>query len=135
MLLCLPQAWFLPFILNKQWRIRHFGHLHFKVRSASIATFRISLVISPHFVWLYQARIFHFSFLNASHKNLSFITWNLIILTYSRLPESNSTCERMNILFCFMYACKQHTKMSKQNQRGGNLFSRFTLPHTLNPFY
>ena len=51
------------------------GHLHLKVSSTSIATFRTSLVILPYFVWI-SSKIF--LFFNVSHKSLTFITWNLI---------------------------------------------------------
>ena len=51
------------------------GHLHLKGRSTSSAAFRISLAISPRFVWISSK---NFSFFSVSHKSLSFITWNLI---------------------------------------------------------
>ena len=51
------------------------GHLHLKVRSTSSAAFRISLAISPRFVWISSK---NFSFFSVSHKSLSFVTWNLI---------------------------------------------------------
>ena len=39
------------------------GPLYLKVCSASIATFRISSALSPHFVWLSKITIFHIFFL------------------------------------------------------------------------
>ena len=85
----------------------------------------------------YQARTFHFSFFNVSHKSLSFITWNLI--EYLHTQDFQRATAHLNVwtnilLFCFVYGCKQHTKISWQNPRGGNLFSRFALPSTLTLF-
>ena len=78
---------------------------------------------SPHlwFRWRYrrillgyQARIFHFSFFNVLHKSLSFITWNLI--EYLHTQDLHRATAHLNvwtnILFCFVYGCKQHTKIS-----------------------
>ena len=51
----------------------------------------------------YQARIFHFSFFNVSHKSLSFITWNLI--EYLHTQDFQRATAHLNvwtnILFCF----------------------------------
>ena len=38
------------------------GHLHLKIRSASIAAFRVSLAIPPHFVWISSKSSKNFSF-------------------------------------------------------------------------
>ena len=63
----------------------------------------------------YQARIFHFPFFNVSHKILSFMTWNLI--EYLHTQDFQSATAHLNVWttvlsFCFVYGCKQHTKMS-----------------------
>ena len=83
----------------------------------------------------YQARIFHF--FNVSHKCLRFTTWNLIAYLYTRdfQRATGYLNVQTNILFCFVYGCEHHTKISERNQRGGNLLSRFALLLTLNPFY
>ena len=67
-----------------------------------------------HILFGYQARIFHFSFSNVSHKSLSFITWNLI--EYLHNQDFQRATAHLNVwtnilLFCFMYGCKQHTKI------------------------
>ena len=60
----------------------------------------------------YQARIFYFSFFNVWHKSLSFITWNLI--EYLHTQDFQRATSHLNvwtnILFCFVYGCKQHKK-------------------------
>ena len=91
-----------------------------------------------HILFGYQTRIFHFSFCNVSHKSLSFVTWNLI--EYLHTQDFQRATAHLNVwtnisFFCFVYGCKQHTKISQQNWREGNLFSLFALPSTLNPFY
>ena len=78
-----------------------------------------------------------FLFFSVSHKRWSLITWNLI--EYLHTEDFQRATTHLNIwtkilLFGFMYVCKKHTKISWQNWRG-IFFSRFTLPHTLNPFY
>ena len=97
---------------------------------------------SPHlrFRWRYrrilfryQARIFHYP-----HKSLIFITWNLI--EYLHTQDFQRATAHLNLwmnilLFCFVYRCKQPTKISYRNRGGGHLFSGFTLPGTLNPLY
>ena len=62
----------------------------------------------------YQARIFHFSFFNVLHKSLSFTTWNLI--EYLHNQDFQRATVHLNVwtnilLFCFVYGCKQHTKI------------------------
>ena len=63
----------------------------------------------------YQAIIFHFSFFNVSHKSLSFITWNII--EYLHTQDLQRATAHLNVwtnilLFCFVYGCKQHAKIS-----------------------
>ena len=63
----------------------------------------------------YQAIIFHFSFFNVSHKSLSFITWNII--EYLHTQDFQRATAHLNVwtnilLFCFVYGCKQHAKIS-----------------------
>ena len=62
-----------------------------------------------HILFGYQARIFHFSFFNVSHKSLSFITWNLI--EYLHTQDLQRAMAHLNVwanilLFCFVYGCK-----------------------------
>ena len=90
-----------------------------------------------HILLGYQARIFHFSFSNVSHENLSFITWNLI--EYLHIQDFQRATAHLNIwtnilLFCFVYGCKQHTKMSKRNRKGGNLSFTLRSPPHFKPF-
>ena len=91
------------------------GHLHLKVRSASIVTFWILLTISPCFVWI-SARIFHFS---VSHKSLSFITWNLIEYLHTQDFQRATVHLNVwtNILFCFVYGCKQNKNILTESKR------------------
>ena len=56
----------------------------------------------------YQARIFHFSFFNVSHKSLSFITWNLI--EYLHTQDFRRTSEQ--IFYCFA-SCMGVNKINK----------------------
>ena len=63
----------------------------------------------------YQARIFHFSYFNISHKSSSFITWNLIEYLHTQDFQRATTHLNvwMNILLSsFVYGCKQHRKIS-----------------------
>ena len=62
----------------------------------------------------YQAIIFHFSFFNVSHKSLSFITWNIIEYLHTQDFQRATAHQNVwtNILFCFVYGCKQHAKIS-----------------------
>ena len=124
-----------PLVIEEDQHSVCWGHFHLKVHSVSIAAFRISLAISAHFVWISNK---NFSFCNVSHKSLSFVTWNLI--EYLHTQDFQRATAHLNVwtnisFFCFVYGCKQHTKISQQNWREGNLFSLFALPSTLNPFY
>ena len=74
-------------------------HLHLKVLSASIAAFRISLAISPHFVWI-SSKNFSFFIFQCFTKKFEFYNLKSYwILTYSRLPESNGTSEHLKEYF------------------------------------
>ena len=104
---------------------------HLKVRSASIAAFRISLAISPHFVWISSK---NFSFFNVSHKSLSFITWNLI--EYLHTQDFQRATAHLNvwanILYCFTscMGVEQHTKISSRNRSWRKLvFTLRSPPH------
>ena len=82
------------------------GQLHLKVRSASIAAFRILSAILPLFVWMSSK---NFSFFNVSYKSLSFITWNLI--EYVHIQNFQRATAHLNVwanflLFYFVYGCK-----------------------------
>ena len=82
------------------------GHLHLKVSSTSIATFRTSLVILPYFVWI-SSKIF--LFFNVSQLE---ILLNIYILKISREQWLIWMSERIFLLFCFVYGCKQNKKIS-----------------------
>ena len=92
------------------------------------------LAISPHFVWISSKS---FSFLNVSHKSFSFITWNLT--EYLHIQDFQRATAYLNVwtnilLLCFVYGCKQHTKMSKRNRKGGNLSFTLRSPPHFKPF-
>ena len=60
------------------------------------------------YIYIYEARIFHFSIFNVSHKSLSFITWNLIEYLYTQ--DFQRATPHLNfwtniLLFCFVYVC------------------------------
>ena len=101
-----------------------------KVRSASVAAFRISLVILPHFVWISSK---NFSFFNVLHKSLSFITWNLI--EYLHTQDLQRATTHLNIwanilLFCFIYGCKTtHKTILMESKRRKLVFTLHSPPH------
>ena len=69
----------------------------------------------PRILSGYQAMIFNFSFFNVSHKSLRLIIWNLI--EYLHIQDPQRATAHLNVwrnflLFCFVYGCKQHKKIS-----------------------
>ena len=109
------------------------GHLHLKVRSASIAAFRILLAISLHFVWILSK---NFSFFNISRKSLSFITWNLIEYLHTQdfqRPTAHLNVWK-NILFWFVYGCKTKHKNILTQSKGRKLVFTLRSPPQFKPY-
>ena len=108
----------------------YLSHLHLNVCSASIAAFRISLAISPHFVWISSKS---FSFFNVSHKHLSFIIWNFIEYLHTQDFQRAATHRNVGakiLLFCFVYGCKTtHKKFLKESKRRKLVFTLHSPPH------
>ena len=107
---------------------------HLKVRSASIAAFRISLAISPHFVWISSK---NFSFFNVSHKSLSFTTWNLI--EYLHTQDFQRATAHLNVwaniwLFCFVYGCKTTHKNILTGSKSKKLAFTLGSPQHFKPY-
>ena len=109
------------------------GHLHLKVRSASIAAFRILLAISLWFVWILSK---NFSFFNISRKSFSFITWNLIEYLHTedfQRPTAHLNVWE-NILFSFVYGCKTKHKNILTQSKGRKLVFTLRSPPQFKPY-
>ena len=73
-----------------------------------------------HILFVYQARIFHFSFFSVSHKSLSFITWNLIEYLHTQdFREQRHIWTSERVFYCVISVKTRHARSKLYSNKRG----------------